>query len=116
MVCTFPHRPHTRRRRRTTNKNMARNTLAGKGKVHKQRSPAARKKKLTYDKEFQKRPEQVKKRVEANRANRKAGTYGRMTALGKDRGHQKDGSLRLEDRSKNRGKRGEGNRVKRKKT
>lgn len=94
---------------------MARNKLAGKGKVYKQRSEASRKKKLEYDKKFQKRPEQVKKRVEANRANRRAGTYGKMTAMGKDRGHQKDGSLRLEDRAKNRGKKGEGNRVKKSK-
>lgn len=94
---------------------MARNKLAGTGAAKKRLSPAARKKKQAYDKKLNAKPEQKRKRVEANRANRKAGTYGRMTAMGKDRGHQKDGSLRLEDRSKNRGKRGEGNRVKKKK-
>lgn len=89
---------------------MARNTLAGKGKVHKQRSPAARKKKLAYDKEFQKRPDQVKKRVESNRANRKAGTYGNKD--GKDYDHA---VKRMVPAKTNRGRKGEGNRVKKKK-
>jgi hypothetical protein len=91
---------------------MARNGLAGKGKVHNRLSPTARKKKQEYDAKFQKKKSQVKKRVEANRANRKAGTYGKMTEMGKDRGHQKDGTLKLEDRAKNRGKKGEGGRKK----
>lgn len=90
------------------------NTLANTGKAKTRLSKKARDNKKKYDSEFQKKPAQVKKRVEANRKNREAGTYGQMTAMGKDRGHQKDGSLRLEDRSKNRGKKGEGNRIKKK--
>lgn len=36
------------------------------------KNPASREKKQKYDAEFQKKPAQVKKRVEANRANREA--------------------------------------------
>ena len=67
----------------------------------------ARKKKLKYDKEFQKRPKQVKKRVEANRANRKAGTYG--NGDGKDYDHAVG---RMVSESTNRGRKGEGGRKK----
>jgi hypothetical protein len=65
----------------------------------------ARKKKLKYDKEFQKRPEQVKKRVEANKANREAGTYG--NGDGKDFDHAVG---KMIDQSVNRGRAGEGGR------
>lgn len=81
-----------------------RNKLAGKGKS--KLSPEARAKKLAYDKKFQKKPEQVKKRVETNAANRKAGTYGKMTKMGKDRSHTKTGKLVLESRKTNRGRNG----------
>jgi hypothetical protein len=36
----------------------------------------ARKRKQAYDSEYNKKPSAVKKRVEANRANRRARTYG----------------------------------------
>jgi len=61
----------------------------------------ARKKKLKYDKEFQKRPEQVKKRVETNKANREAGTYG--NGDGKDAYHKNGKIAGFKDQSKNRG-------------
>lgn len=48
--------------------------------------PAAKAKKTAYNKEFQKKPSAVQKRVEANRANRKAGTYG--NGDGKDFDHR----------------------------
>jgi len=89
---------------------MSRNSNAGKGKVYKQRSAASRKKKQAYDKRLNAKPAQIRKRVEANRARRKAKAAGK-DLRGKDMGHQKDGSIRVEDRAKNRGKRGEGNRV-----
>jgi hypothetical protein len=38
--------------------------------------PKAKAKKDAYNSQYQKKPSAVKKRVEANRANRKAGTYG----------------------------------------
>lgn len=63
-------------------------------------NPAARKKKAAYDKKLNARPEQRKKRSELVKERRKRGIYGRG---GKDVSHQKDGSTRLEDRSKNRG-------------
>jgi hypothetical protein len=93
---------------------MARNSLAGKS-TGKSRSakylrenPEVRKKKQAYDKEYNKRKKQIKYRTELNRANRKAGTYGKMTKMGKDRSHTKDGRLVLEDRSKNRARNGKG--------
>lgn len=82
---------------------MARNTLAGKGYSRKL-SPAARKRKLEYDKQYQKKPSQVKKRVEANKANRRAGTYGNKD--GKDASHKANGRIVMESRSANRARNG----------
>jgi hypothetical protein len=83
---------------------MPRNKLAGKGKST--LSPEARKKKLAYDAKFSAKPEQKRNRAETNRANRKAGTYGKMTAMGKDRSHTKSGKLVLESSKVNRGRNG----------
>lgn len=47
--------------------------------------PAAKAHKNSYNSTYQKKPSAVKKRVEANRANRKAGTYG--NGDGKDFDH-----------------------------
>jgi len=91
---------------------MARNKLAGKFKGKSKSAkyfasnPEARKKKQEYNKEFNKRPDQKRKRVEVNRANRQAGTYGKMSKMGKDRSHTKDGRLVLESSSKNRARNG----------
>jgi len=79
-------------------------------------SPKSRAAKLKYDKEFQKKKKQVKKRVETNRANRKANLYGKLTKMGKDQSHTADGKLVLEDRKINRGRSGSGNRPKLKPT
>lgn len=49
-------------------------------------NPDSRRKKNAYNKTYQKKPIAVKKRVEANRANRKAGTYG--NGDGKDFDHR----------------------------
>lgn len=93
---------------------MARNTLAGKSTgtsrsaQYLRDNPEVKEKKLAYDKEYQKKKAQVKKRVETNSANRKAGTYGKMTAMGKDRSHTKKGTLVLEDRAANRARNGKG--------
>jgi hypothetical protein len=90
---------------------MARNTLAGKstGKSKSAKyyasNPAARKKKLKYDLEFQKKASAVNNRVESNRANRKAGTYGNKDK--KDASHGKSGKVTgMEPRSKNRARNG----------
>lgn len=50
--------------------------MASKTASYYKSNPAAKAKKDSYNKEYQKKPSAVKKRVEANRANRKAGTYG----------------------------------------
>lgn len=65
------------------------------------KNPKARKKKAAYDKKLGQRPEQTKKRVEANRARRKAKAAGK-DIRGKDASHTKNG-IRFKDSSKNRG-------------
>lgn len=91
---------------------MARNTLAGKstGKSKSAKyfrdNPEARRKKQEYQKEYNKKKSQVKKRVELNRANRKAGTYGNKDGL--DMSHTKKGKLVKEEQSKNRARQGKG--------
>ena len=89
---------------------MARNSLAGtkKGKSKSaryfQNNPEARRKKQEYQKKYNKKKSQVKKRVETNRANRKAGTYGNKDGL--DMSHTKSGKLVKESQSKNRRRNG----------
>lgn len=91
---------------------MARNGLAGskrgtsKTARYYQNNPDARKKKNEYMKEYNKDPERVNYREELNSANRKAGTYGKMTKMGKDRSHTKSGKLVLESSKKNRARNG----------
>lgn len=73
--------------------------------------PKQRKKKDAISKKINKRPDQVKKRVELKRKNRQHDKkYGKASRNGKDLAHQKDGSTRYQDSSKNRGKIGEGGR------
>ena len=64
------------------------------------KNPKARAKRLAYQKKYDARKMQIKKRVELNRENRKRGTYG--NGDGKDVSHKKDGSTVLEKASKNR--------------
>lgn len=72
------------------------------------KNPKARKKKAATDKKINARPEQVKKRVESNRAVRKAKASGRSTK-GKDYDHAVG---RFVKTSTNRGRKGEGGRKK----
>lgn len=60
----------------------------------------SRDKKNEYQKKFNAKPAQRKKRAELVKERRKRGIYG---AGGKDVSHQKDGSTRMENPSKNRG-------------
>lgn len=89
-----------------------RNSLAGKstGKSKSAKyfasNPEANKKKIAYQKKYNKRQDQKDYRVELNKANRDAGTYGKMTKMGKDRSHTKNGKLVLENRSSNRKRNG----------
>mgnify|MGYP000197298778 CR=1 FL=1 len=66
----------------------------------------AAKKKQAYDAELNKRPEQVKKRVESNRARRKAKANGK-NIKGKDYDHAVGGFVKTKT---NRGRKGEGGR------
>ena len=52
-------------------------------------------------KKFQSSPSSIKKRTKLNKINRNKGTYG--NGDGKDVSHMADGSIILEDASKNRG-------------
>ncbi len=85
------------------------NKLAGKHPSYDKlgMSEDRKKKKLAYDTKYQATVKKKNYRVELNKANRDAGTYGKMTAMGKDRSHKKDGSMTLEDKSKNRSRNGQ---------
>ena len=91
-------------------KKSTRNKLAGKstGKSKSAKyyaaNPEARKKKDAYNKKYNKKPSAVKKRTEANAANRKAGTYGNGDGL--DMSHTKSGKLVKEKASTNRARQG----------
>jgi len=65
-------------------------------------NPEARKKRLEYQKEYNKQDREVKKRVELNAENRKRGTYGNNDGL--DVSHTKSGT-KLQAASVNRGSR-----------
>jgi len=64
------------------------------------KNPKARAKRLEYQREYNKRKKEKKKRSLLNKENRKRGTYGNGDK--KDVSHRKDGSTFLEAQSKNR--------------
>jgi hypothetical protein len=68
--------------------------MAAKGKTqtYLDKNPEAKAKKNAYQKEYNKRPEQVKKRVELNKVNRERGTYGNGDGL--DMAHTKNGIVK----------------------
>lgn len=55
-------------------------------------NPKAKAKKDAYQKDYNKKPEQVKKRVELNKVNRDRGTYGNGDGL--DMAHTKNGIVK----------------------
>ena len=63
--------------------------------------PEARKKRLEYQADYNKRPDQLRKRIELNKINRDRGQYADKD--GKDMSHQKNGRVIEESASKNRG-------------
>lgn len=66
-------------------------------------NPEAAAKKRKYQKEYNKKPSQVKKRVELNRINRENHAAGKSKKFdGKDVSHKKGGGTTLEKASKNR--------------
>jgi hypothetical protein len=63
-------------------------------------NPEARKKKAAYDKKYNAKPDQKKKRAELNKINRDRGTYGNGDK--KDASHTKSGVV-MKPQSANRG-------------
>jgi hypothetical protein len=77
-----------------------RNKIVGKNK--RPGSNKATGRDLSYQKEYNKKPSEVAKRVELNREARKRKIYGKRHAKGVDLSHTKSGKLILEAKSKNR--------------
>lgn len=75
--------------------------MKGKTAKYYASNPEARKKRLEYQAEYNKRPDQVKKRIELNKINRDRGQYADKD--GKDMSHKKNGRVVEESASKNRG-------------
>ena len=74
--------------------------MPGKTARYYESHPEARKKRLEYQSEYNKKDREVKKRVELNRENRKRGTYGDHD--GNDLSHTKRGFV-MKRASENRG-------------
>lgn len=91
------------------NSNAGKSTGTSKSAKHYASNPSSKAKKAAYDKKYHSSEERKKYRSELNSANKKAGTYGKMTAMGKDRSHTKGGKLVSENRSTNRARNGSGN-------
>lgn len=67
-------------------------------------NPEAREKRLQYQREYNKQNKERKKRVELNKANRQAGTYGNGDNL--DMSHTRGGKMVKEHYRKNRARNG----------
>lgn len=87
-----------------------RNRNAGTGAVHKKRSEASRKKKQAYDKRLNATPKQKKLRADRNRKRREQQKKGNPKARVGSKFDYDHATGRMEHRSKNRGRKGEGNR------
>ena len=83
-----------------------RNTLAGKHPSYDKlgMSPDSIKRKLEYDKKYQKTEGRKNYRVELNKANRDAGTYGNKDGM--DMSHTKIGGVVKENMKSNRARNG----------
>lgn len=75
--------------------------MSSKSAEYYQKNKKAREKKNAYQKKYNKKRSQVEKRVELNRLNRQAGTYGNGDK--KDVSHKDGRKPRMESQSKNRG-------------
>jgi hypothetical protein len=75
--------------------------MAGRTSQYYKTHPEARAKRLEYQSEYNKRADQLKKRIELNRENRKRGSYADHD--GKDLAHHKSGRFTEKLASKNRG-------------
>lgn len=79
---------------------MARNTI--KAKNDRPWSNKASWRDYSYDKQYQKKPEQVKKRMELNQKAREMWIYGKRDKMWKDLSHTKKWTMVLESKKKNR--------------
>jgi hypothetical protein len=79
---------------------MPRNNI--KGKNTRPGSNKATGRDLSYQKAYNARPEERKRRSELSKIAHERGIYGKRHEAGKDLSHTKDGKVVLEDRSKNR--------------
>jgi len=79
--------------------------MAGRTSEYYKTHPEARKKRLEYQAEYNKRADQLEKRIELNRENRKRGTFGDDSGphAGKDLAHHSSGRFTYKSPSKNRG-------------
>lgn len=77
--------------------------MAGRTSEYYKTHPEARAKRLAYQAKYNKRPEQLEKRIELNKINRDRGQYG--DGDGKDMSHKRNGRVVEESASKNRGSR-----------
>ena len=84
-----------------------RNKLAGEHPSYDKlnMSEDRKKKKLAYDKKYQATEKRKNYRVELNKANRDAGTYGNSDGM--DMGHTKAGSMVKENMMSNRARNGQ---------
>lgn len=73
----------------------------GKTSEYYKKNPEAAERHREYQKEYQKTPKQVARRVELNRENRKRGTYGDHNGL--DLAHVGNHKFRFKKASENRG-------------
>ena len=74
--------------------------MASKSTSYYKKHSDALKVKQAYQRKYNKKPSQVKKRTELNAENRKRGTYGNGDKL--DVSHKQGGGTKLEGQSKNR--------------
>ena len=72
----------------------------GKSSKYYKSNREALKVKRAYQRKYNKKPKEVKRRVALKRINRDRGTYGNND--GKDASHRKDGTVFMEKASKNR--------------
>jgi hypothetical protein len=77
--------------------------MASKSSIYYKKNPKARAKKNAYQKKVNKTEASRKYRAELNAERRRLGIYGKG---GKDVSHKKDGSMTLENRSRNRARNG----------
>jgi hypothetical protein len=87
---------------------MSRNRMAGNHPSYDKKGMNAAdiEKKKAYDSKYQKTRSRVKYRVELNRKNKEAGTYG--NGDGMDMSHTKKGTMVKESQKTNRGRNGHG--------